>query len=150
MRRLSGIMFALSLCVAGPAAAQSVETCEWQASAENLVEPWEENTLSFANGNVRLALLDTVEPAVGAFHILVLSPPFDELGGRQCRTIGMQPGIGFSGVNFQFLQSSYDPAVGLIFGVDVRRFDPDQGEFIPAYLRFTLNQSSGVIGVIVQ
>ena len=150
MRRLSGIMFALSLCVAGPAAAQSVETCEWQASAENLVEPWEENTLSFANGNVRLALLDTVEPAAGAFHILVLSPPFDELGGRQCRTIGMQPGIGCSGVNFQSLQSSYDPAVGLIFGVDVRRFDPDQGEFIPAYLRFTLNQSSGVIGVIVQ
>ena len=55
-----------------------------------------------------------------------------------------------SGVNVQSLQSSYDPAVGLIFGVDVRRFDPDQGEFIPAYLRFTLNQSSGVIGVIVQ
>ncbi|MDU8927453.1 hypothetical protein RXV86_08665 [Alisedimentitalea sp. MJ-SS2] len=133
-----------------PALAQEVEPCEWQASAWNLAEPWEQNTRTFANGNVRLALLDTVEPAAGAFHVLVLSPPYDEVGGRQCRTVSMGGGIGFSGADFSTLDASYDPSVGLIFTMQVRRFDPDSGDFLPATLRFTLNQATGHIGVRLQ
>ena len=128
-----------------PALAQEVSNCDWQASAWALVEPWEANTRTFANGAVRLALLDTVEPAAGAFHILVLSPPYAELGDRQCRTIGMGQGMGFSGADFQALDAGYDPAVGLIFTLPVQRYVPDTAGFAPATLRFTLNQSTGAI-----
>ncbi|MDG4951587.1 hypothetical protein NLM59_11715, partial [Weeksellaceae bacterium KMM 9724] len=73
------------------------------ASAGNIVEPWEDNTRTFSNGKTRLALLDTIEPAAGSFHVLVLSLPLNELGDRQCRTIGMGGGIGFSGADFSTL-----------------------------------------------
>jgi hypothetical protein len=138
----------LAACLAAfvaPAAAVTVEDCGWPARADALVEPWEDFTRTFSNGKTRLALLDTVEPAAGGFHILVLSPPYDELGGRQCRTIGIQQGIGFSGVDFHALTASYDPSVGLMFSVPVRVYHPASGGFVPARLEFTLNQATGQI-----
>ncbi|MGR3614887.1 MAG: hypothetical protein ACU0BB_02460 [Paracoccaceae bacterium] len=145
------LLFTLIFAVVGfPALAQTVENCDWQALAPNLVEPWEANTKTYANGDVRLALLDTVEPAAGSYHLLVLSPPYGELGDRQCRTIGISQGVGFSGVDFGSLRSGYDPAVGLIFDMDVQRFDPDQDDFVPIHLRFNLNQATGDIGAVLE
>ena len=141
---------AAALCFASVAAAQEAYECEWQARADSIVEPWENNTRTFANGDVRLALLDTIEPAAGAFHILVLSPPYDEVGGRQCRTVSMAEGIGFSGADFSSLEASYDPAVGLVFEMNVRRFLPDSDSFGDARLTFTLNQATGHIGAALQ
>lgn len=123
--------------------AASVEDCDWQARADALVEPWEDFSRTFSNGKTRLALLDTIEPAAGAFHILVLSPPFDEVGGRQCKTIGAAPGIGFAGVDFQALQAGYDPSVGLMFSVPIQFYDSSIGLSRPARLEFRLNQSTG-------
>lgn len=137
---------ALTLGLTGAAAAQDAFECEWQARADAIVEPWEENSRTFANGDVRLALLDTIEPAAGALHILVLSPPLDEFGGRQCRTVSMAEGIGFSGADFSTLTARYEPSVGLIFQMNVRRFLPDQDSFGDALLTFTLNQATGHIG----
>ncbi|WP_341368285.1 hypothetical protein [Yoonia sp. BS5-3] len=57
-----------------PAAAQEAIPCDWQASAQHLVEPWEENSRTFANGDVRVAALDTIEPAAGFAYLMVLSP----------------------------------------------------------------------------
>lgn len=132
------------------AAAQEVQRCDWQASAWNLAEPWDANTQTFAKGNVRLALLDTIEPAAGAFHILVLSPPYGTLGDRQCRTIGIAGGAGFSSVDFAALRASYDPGLGLIFTLPVHRYVPDTAGVTPATLRFTLNQATGHIGATLQ
>lgn len=133
---------------ASPAAAQEALPCDWPARADNIVEPWEAHTRTFANGDVRLALLDTVEPASGAYHILILSPPYDELGNRQCRTLGMRANIGFAGVVFESLQASYDPAVGLVFTLPVQVFD---GEAVqPGHLSFTLNQATGDIGAALR
>ncbi len=54
----------LALCLAAPVAAQTVGDCDtWQTSARNLAEPWEANSRTFANGDIRVALLDTIEPA---------------------------------------------------------------------------------------
>lgn len=125
--------------------AQEVALCDWQARAENIVEPWGDFTATFANGNVRLALLDTVEPAAGAFHILIMSPPYDEIGARQCRTLGFGGGMGFAGVDFQSLEANYDPAIGLIFHVPVSIYDGTNGEFTSTWLVFTLNQATGLI-----
>ena len=46
-----------------------------------------------ANGDIRIALIDVGEPAAGGFHLLVLSPPFGELGDRQCRIVTTDDGM---------------------------------------------------------
>lgn len=129
------------------AQAQSVENCDWVSSAASIVEPWEQNTRTFANGNVRIAALDTIEPGAGASHLLVLSPPYDELGSRQCKIVSMSAGIGFSGLDFGSLDASYDPAIGLTFTVGVQVYLPDTGGFTPRTAQFTLNQATGEMQV---
>jgi hypothetical protein len=136
---------ALVLCLPFVASAQTANECDFKASAWNLVEPWEENARSFANGNVRLALIDTVEPAAAAYHILVLSPPYDELGGRQCRIVSASNGIGFSGIHFDQLVADYDPSVGLMFDVPIQAYNGNTGGFEDGLLSFNLNQATGAI-----
>ena len=129
---------------ASPLAAQdvTVQPCDWQASAASLVEPWEDNTRTFSNGQTRLALLDTIEPAAGAFYLLILSPPYAELGERQCRVVGLN-GAGFSGLSFEQMQAGYDPAQGLEFLLPAQIFDGES--FADHMLRVTLNQNTGQI-----
>ena len=139
-----------ALCLATPVVAQEVADCDWQARADAIYEPWEEFTRTYANGDVRLALLDTIEPAAGSFHLLVLSPPYDELGGRQCRTIGLGGGVGFSGIGFEELAADYDPEIGLMFGMQVQYYDDDLADFVSGDLLFSLNQSTGVIEAFLE
>lgn len=138
----------LASVLAAPAAAQMAVPCDWPARADALVEPWEDHTRTFANGEVRVALLDTIEPGAAALHLLVLSPPYDEMGARQCRTIGLTPQTGFAQVAFETLTAGYDPAVGLMFEVDV---EVSEGDYpAPRRLFFTLNQSTGDIRAELQ
>lgn len=142
------LLFAMTF--AKPALAQEVVECDWQARADAIYEPWEEFSRTFANGDVRLAMLDTIEPAAGSFHMLVLSPPYDELGGRQCRTIGFGGGAGFSGIGFEGLVAEYNPAIGLIFGVPVQYYDGELADFASGNLLFTLNQADGTIEAFLE
>jgi hypothetical protein len=139
------ILFALG----APAFAQTVSDCDWEASAQSLIEPWEDHSATFANGAVRIAMLDTVEPAAAAMHLLILSPPYNEVGDRQCKTIGSGARIGFSGIRWAALTSGYDPAVGLIFEVPVSRYDPEADGFPTGLLSFTLNQATGDIDAVI-
>ena len=136
---------ALALLLPFAAAAQSVETCDWRASAANLAEPWEENTRTFANGAVRVALVDTLEPAAGAYYVLVIAPPYDELGLPQCRLIGYGGGMGFSGMTFDAMDSGYDPSVGLILSLPAQRYNADMADFEGGVLSFAVNQATGEI-----
>ncbi len=132
---------------APPASAQSaidVLECDWHASARNIPEPWEAHTRSFSDGKTRIAMLDTIEPAAGWAWILVLSPPEGELGGRQCRVIGSD-GMGFSGMSFDQLSASYDPARGLVYSLPTQRFDPMTAGYEDGVLSFVLNQATGDI-----
>lgn len=139
-------ILALGLFLFGaPLTAQQARLCDWQASAQALVEPWEENTRQFANGKVRIAAIDTVEPAHGAAYLLVLSPPYSELGERQCRIVGWTEQLGFAGLSFDALTSDYDPAVGLILQLPVRIGTPDGNFMNSARLAVTLNQSTGAM-----
>lgn len=135
----------LLLVSAAPIAAQQARLCDWQASAQALVEPWNENTRVFANGNVRVAAIDTVEPSSGAAYLLVLSPPYSELGERQCRVVGWTEQLGFAGLSFDALSSNYDPAIGLIFTLPVQVDAVDGGASRAGLLRITLNQSTGAM-----
>ena len=154
MTRVAALKTVLAACLltalATPAAAQSVEDCDWRASAQALIEPWEENTRTFANGNVRLAVTDTIEPAAGAFHLMILSPPFDALGGRQCRVVSANGSIGFAGLTLDGMTSAYDPATGLTFTFEAGAYDPDTGGTLPRALTVMLNQATGVITAHLQ
>lgn len=157
-RATASTLAAMAVCSAAlaspalisPALAQTVEECDWRASAQALVEPWEDNTRMFANGDVRLAVSDVIEPAAGAFHLIILSPPFDELGGRQCQIVSANGSIGFAGLTLDGMTSAYDPAIGLTFTIEAGAYDPDTGGTLPRTLTITLNQATGAITANMQ
>ncbi len=146
----SGMRLVLSLFAAvlvSPAAAQTALPCDWQARADSIVEPWEENTATFANTAVRVALLDTIEPAAGAAYLLILHPPLDELGARTCTVVGLDDGLGYAAIYFQDLEAGYDPAVGLTFDVPAVIYLPEQSFQNSTLLSITVNQATGDVGV---
>ncbi len=125
--------------------AQSVGECDWRASAANLVEPWDEASKSFANGAVRIALLDVIEPAAAAYHLLLLSPPYGVMEDRQCRVISREGSFGFMGVEFDQIAAGYDPEKGLTLSLPAALYNPDTAEGDWGLLHITVNQSSGEI-----
>ena len=145
MRTRIGSLVATAL-LSGTAVAQEVGECDWRNTASSILEPWEEFTRTFANGAVRIAVIDMVEPGVAPLHLLVLSPPYDELNIRQCRIVTLEGTRGFADLDFAALDAAYDPAVGLIFTLPVRYFDIDLADIRETTLRFTLNQATGQMG----
>lgn len=133
------------LCLATPAFAQTVSDCDWRASAQALIEPWDANSRTFANGQTRLAVTDTIEPGAGSLHLVILSPPYDELGGRQCKVVSLDNAIGFAALNFSALSAGYDPAQGLLFDVPVQVYDAPSGDILPNWLSLTVNQATGQV-----
>ena len=130
---------------ATPLAAQEVLPCDPLGSAQAIAEPWEDHTRTFANGDVRVAVLDTIEPALGSYYLLVLSPPYDELGGRQCRVIGFHGGMGFTTLDIGSMIADYDPARGLVIQLLGRIADPEYDFTNTVNIWVTLNQSTGEI-----
>ena len=143
--RLISLM--ISGFLAAPAAAQTALPCDWQARADAIVEPWDDNTATFANGAVRVALLDVIEPAAGAFYLLILHPPYDELGSRVCTVVGLDESIGYANIDFNGLEARYDPARGLTFEVPATIYLPEQSFQNPALVSITVNQATGAVTV---
>ncbi|MCK4712301.1 MAG: hypothetical protein KAT26_05415 [Marinosulfonomonas sp.] len=135
----------LTVLVFGSVAqAQDVGECDWRSSARNLGVPWDEYSKEFSNGKVRIALLDTIEPAAGALHLLIISPPYGELGSPQCKVVSFGNSIGFADMDFSGLVSDYSPATGLVFEIPVKQYFGDgSGPWEP--LTVTLNQATGLI-----
>lgn len=147
-RVISAAAVAVALVGAQAAAADpaAVRPCGDGERIDTLAEPWEANTVTYADGRVRVAAIDTVEPAGAPFHLLVLSPPMDDSGMfRQCRVVSLSEGSGFYGMDFSARTASYDPARGLTLKVPVKVYDPSAGEGAPRLLTVTLDQSSGDI-----
>lgn len=141
-------LFLPVLCLLGSqSAAQVALPCDDIAHVDAIVEPWADNTATFAEGAVRLAVLDTIEPAAAAFHMLILHPPFDPLGARTCTTVGLDEGLGYAGFLFADLTADYDPALGLIFKLPAFIYLPEQSFQNSAVLTITVNQASGDVTV---
>lgn len=133
-------------CLALPAAAAEVRDCNGpEAGAFWIAEPWEANTRTFANGAVRIAVLDTVEPAAASFHLMVIAPPYDELGLPQCRVVSFAPGTGYGSMTLDGMTSGYDPARGLTLEIAISAYNPATGGFDPGALWLTINQATGEI-----
>ena len=133
----------LSILFAGPSLAAEVQECTPETvDVGNIPEPWETHSRSFANGAVRIAVLDTVEPAVGAFYLLVLMDSDDPW--RRCRIVAAQAS-GFAALSLDAMQSAYDPATGLRLSMDVQQFDVETGRPEPAVLNVLINQTNGTV-----
>ena len=134
----------LAAVLPGAVFAQELQECDWQVSAQNIPEPWGDHSRSFADGAVRLAVLDTIEPGGAPLRLLVLSPPHDEIDARQCKVVGLG-GAGFAGMAFDRLEADYDPALGLTFVLPVQLHDAATGGFAWPDLSVTVNQATGAI-----
>ncbi|SFR31923.1 hypothetical protein [Litoreibacter janthinus] len=143
MKKLLGAILLSLLSL--PVAAQEVRPCDDLASVDAIGEPWANHTQIFAGNRVRLVVIDTLEPAAAAFQLIILSPPFDEVGGRQCMMVGSSGTLGFGDMTLEGLSSSYDPSKGLTWGIKVKTYNAATGGFDDKVLRVTLNQSSGQI-----
>jgi hypothetical protein len=150
MRRFFSALFGSAvIAVSGASAvgAQSLQSCDWVASAANLVEPWEETSRTYGDGAVRIALLDTGgEPACCSSHLLILSPDPDY--GQACHVLSDQPGTGFRQVFLEESNSRYEAGRGLLVTIPVGRFDPDTGGVDRAGIRpvsIRINQASGQV-----
>ena len=139
MRRiLLGLGLALS---AAPAYAwPELSECDWRSSGSYIAEPWHENSVIFGNGSTRVALIDTVEPAAAAFGLLILSPPYSEMGERQCRVLH-----GFSALSMEGISSAYDPSIGLQLSLTGQVYLEDEGQFASAEVDIVINQGTGDI-----
>ncbi|MBK4216550.1 hypothetical protein JJJ17_11490 [Paracoccus caeni] len=148
MKRLAA---ALALILATPAAADDswsdagVVPCDDRAYADFIAEPWDQNSRVFANGEVRVALMDFVEPAAAAYYLMILSPPYDEIGMRQCRLVGMAGDFGFGSLDFDALEAGYDPATGLTLTLPAKMPMPDGGDDGLFQLAVRLDQKTGKI-----
>ncbi|MFQ1701185.1 hypothetical protein ACJ5NV_11380 [Loktanella agnita] len=139
------LLFLLPLLAATSVIAQDVQDCDGWDSARNIAEPWEENTQTFSNGDVRLAVLDMAEPAAGPLYMMVLSPPFDEQGQPQCKVISRGEGVGWVQMVFADLRAGYDPATGLTVTVPGLLYDPEFEFSNAVELSITVNQATGAI-----
>jgi len=141
------ILLALATLLASPATAQVASVCDWQARADAIVEPWEDNTATFANGAVRVALLDVAEPAAAAYYLLILHPPVDSVAGRTCTVIGQSDNLGYAAIFFNELEASYDPEAGLKLHVPAIIYLPEQDFQNSTQLTIGVNQSTGDVTV---
>ena len=149
MRWLVRLVPVLAL-LAAPAMAVTVQPCTDLASVLSVAEPWEENTRVFAKGEIRLVVLDTIEPAVGSFHLVILHPPRDELGGPMCSMVSAGGGFGFSGMTLGRATAAYDPARGLTVALPVGVYNADTAGFDQGTLAVTINQSTGLVQAVVE
>ena len=139
------------LLLAGPALAQDptasipATPCDDNTRADAIMEPWEANIATYANGQVRVAVLDFIEPAAAAVKLMILSPPRDEVGARQCRIVALADGHGFGNVDFAARSASYDPANGLVISLPVFQGPPDSGDEGWVQLYISINQSTGEV-----
>ena len=150
-RRLSLAVIGALLLAPLPAAAVSVTGCTDMANVWAVAEPWEANTRVFANGEIRFVVLDTVEPAAAAFHLVILHPPRDELGIPMCSMVSATDGLGFGGMDIGAATASYDPARGLKVALPISVYDPEAASFYAdRVLSVTINQASGRVQAVVE
>ena len=100
-----------------------IDCTDGPSSVHNIVEPLDKSTRTYANGTIRILHLDTGgEPACCSSYMAILAPdPVNELGDRQCKLLAdTHSGLGFMAIELQDIQSSYDPAQGLLLRVPVR------------------------------
>ncbi len=110
----------------------TVSQCDWLESARVIPEPWERHTTTFYNGQVRIYVADSIEPACCWAHLVILLPdPDSELGERKCVAVNGGNMMGYGDIDFARIEASYDPAEGLTIRFPYALYIPETGETGP-------------------
>ena len=132
------------------AKAQQVQPCfdgaqiPYRATAEAIAEPWEANTRSFADGKVRIAVMDTFEPAYGAYYLMVMYWAGDESELRICDLVS-QGEVGFVGMTLEGMEASYKPGLGLVLRVPTTFYNPAEDEFEEGVIEVVIDRAANRI-----
>lgn len=133
-------------CQAVAADAQAVSTCDETVQMGQIAIPENLNVRHYANGHVLVAVVDDGRAdAAQALSVLVVSPPLDAHGQRQCRLISATDAAGYAALILDRAEAAYDPAKGLTVSFP--------GVFMPTTdslgakidLAVTINQATGMI-----
>lgn len=142
------IAAAALLAAAVPVAAAEVRDCDFAASLQTLVEPWEKNIRNYYNGSVRVALVDTWgEPACCSTHLLIMIPNNDESEhSRICKVVGDKGTNGYQAIAIDKIRTRYDAARGLLIEYPFKRY-VDGVKFQPGVARVRVNLQQGTVKV---
>lgn len=150
--RLHSLLALSAAALPFSAPAQVISECGWVASPANIAEPWSEFSRTYANGAIRIALLDTEEPTCCSFFLLILSPSgvVEGPGYRACNVLSLGETLGFNGIDFAAITASYDPARGLVLSVPASLWHegmPPDGSPDPLTVtaRVRINQATGAV-----
>lgn len=154
MRLLILLSVLLGFCTS--ANAQVVQDCYSEDAKSYLTdirvipEPWEINTRTFANGDVRLTLLDTWDPANYAVHLMItyVDPERHESEGRACVIVSDAATRGFQNMSLLGMAAGYDPATGLTFSIETERYNASDETGDHGVLNVILNRATGQVSAI--
>lgn len=138
---LAACLAAGPVLAADPPAVALAIPCPDGMELDSIVEPWDQNSAVYANGDVRIALIDLVEPAVASYQLAVLHPPRDVLGARQCHLIARDQHTGFAAIDFGQRDVAYHPQTGLTIAMPFR-LEPE-GEW--SLFTITVDQQTGKV-----
>lgn len=142
---LTGAVLA-SVVAACPAYAQSVLTCDADTQLDLVAAPYDINVRHFANGAVMVAIVDDNRDEVAtALSVLVLSPPLDAQGMRQCRRVAATQTDGYAALVLDTAAASYDPATGLTVQLPGLVVSAPNSLGDDIVLGVTINQATGDI-----
>ena len=131
---MKSVFVLLATLLASTAFAQQVQPCfdgariPYRASAEAIAEPWAKNTRSFADGKVRIAVMDTGEPAYGAYYLMVMYWAGGDGALRTCELIS-QGEVGFVGITLEGMEATYKAELGLVLKVPTTFYNSVNDEF---------------------
>jgi hypothetical protein len=131
-----------------PVTAAEVRDCDFAASLQTLVEPWEKNIRSYYNGQVRVALVDTWgEPACCSTHLLIMMPNNDQTEhSRICKVVGDKGTNGYQAIAIDKIKTRYDANRGLLIEFPFKRYI-DGVKFTPGVGRVRVNVQQGTVTV---
>ena len=111
-----GMLAGCAALMGGTAQAVAVADCDWAANAQNIVEPWEKNSRTFYDAQVRVANLDTGgEPACCSAQLLVIFPDHSDMNTQgTCKLVRATKEMGFFHIDFDKLRATYDARKGLL------------------------------------
>ncbi len=147
------LLFAVLLGFCSSVNAQVVNDCYSEGADGDLIdirlipEPWEINTRLFANGDVRLTILDTWDPANYAVHLMItyVDTELHESEGRACVIVSDRGERGFQNMGLLDMAAGYDPAIGLTFSIEAERYNASDETVDHGVLNVTLNRARGQV-----
>ncbi len=136
----------LALVLSGPVAAQQVQPCEsngtfpYETTALAIAEPWEDNTRIFAEGQVRITIMDTYEPALGALYLMVIFEPMGQAADFRTCVLVSNGFAGFPNMTLEGLNVREIEGQGMRFHVPTTFYNPTDDEVEYGYLEVMVDR----------